>query len=217
MILNVPLVIQKKNSKDCGLVGLEMILKYHGINKSIKDLKKYLKVDKSGTYAPQLGSYMINNGFDVEIITLHPGLFTKKDEGMNKKDVLKRFEYFKSISKKRQNKKVLSYFIDYLNDGGKINVKIPDSMDIKEEIENKNPMGALLTSNFLNGDKPKFNFHFNVVRGIDKQFIYVNDPSWDKRGGRKRYLIKDFLFGLYSSSYGDLDNGCLIKFKYNQK
>ena len=213
MILNVPLIRQPKDSKECGIAGLAMILSYYGLDKSFDDLKSVINVDEIGTYAPQLGSYLIKNGLYTEIITMHPKLFTFKDKGMDNKEILNHFQNLYPNLKSEQDKKVLEYFIEFLNNNGRINVKIPSKEDIIEEINNKRPICALLTSNFLLGDKPIFNFHFNVITGIDNEFIYVNDPLWDNRGGRHKYLISDFFFGLYASILGDLDNGCLIKIK----
>jgi len=70
-----------------------------------------------------------------------------------------------------------------------------------------------MTTNFIYSDKPVFNFHFNVVTGIDDNYVYVNDPLWDGRGGKNKYTITEFLYGLYASAYGDLDNASLIKIK----
>ena len=211
MKLNVPLVRQDKNSQECGLAGLAMIFKYYNVPISYEKLKIELKADKTGTYMPQLGSYLIQNGFEVEIISLHPKLFSLKDK--NKKSVL---NYFTSLYKKiklKQNKKVMSYFIKFLKDGGKIKVKIADKQDIITEIKNKRPICALLTSNFLYRKKPGFNFHFNLVTGIDNKYVYVNDPLWNNNGGKKRYKISDFFYGVYASCYGDLDNASLMKIK----
>ncbi len=53
--LNVPLIRQDKDSRDCGLAGLCMILNYYGIKTSISELKEEIEVDKKGTYVTQLG------------------------------------------------------------------------------------------------------------------------------------------------------------------
>lgn len=211
MKLNVPLIRQEKDTKDCGLAGLVMIFAYNGIHTSIEKLRKEIKVDETGTYAPQLGSYMISKGLEVELVTLHPSLLTLKDINRNSRYLIKRFEKLKEKSKSEQNKMVLGYFIDFLRDGGRIKVKIPNENDVRQEIEQGRPVGALLTSNFLNSSTPRFNFHFNLITGIDSKNIYVNDPWPGKRGGKQKYKLGDFFFGIYSSMYGDLDNGCLIK------
>jgi hypothetical protein len=214
MKLNVPVVKQERGSNYCGLAGLGMIFKYYNIPTSLKELKKDIKVYEIGTYAPQLGNYMIKKGLKIEIITMHPSLFTLKDKQHISKSVLiKRFKKMKKKSKLEKNKITLAHFITFLQNGGKILVKIPDRKDIEKEIRNKRPIGALLTSNFLKGKDPRFNFHFNMITGIDKKYIYANDPLPDYRGGKQRYKIEDFFYGLFASAYGDLDNACLIKIR----
>ena len=77
--LNVPIILQDKESVACGLSCLSMLLNYYGIKKSVSEIKKHIKVyDEIGTYVPQLGKYLIENGFEVEIITMNPHLFTIK-------------------------------------------------------------------------------------------------------------------------------------------
>jgi len=217
LILEIPLIKQPKDSKDCGIVGIQMLLKYYGIEKSFQNLKKEIEVDNTGTYAPQLGNYLIKNGFTVEIVTLHPALFTKNDENLSQNQILDRFNKLYKNHKSRQNKKVLKHFIDFMHANGKIKVKIPNKEDITEEIKEKRPVCALMTSNFLKGKKPSFNFHFNLITGIDDEFIYANDSLPDERGGQNKYLIPDFFYGLYCSAYGDVDNACLIKVRNNYK
>lgn len=70
-----------------------------------------------------------------------------------------------------------------------------------------------MMTNFLYGKDPIFNFHLNVITGIDENYIYVNDPLWDERGGKKKYKKKDFFYGLYASAYADLDNASLMIIK----
>ena len=213
MRLDVPLVNQVKDSRDCGIAGLCMILRYYGIKTSVQNLKKEIEVDKFGTYAPQLGSYLINKGLDVEIINLNPRLFTRKDIGIRAPQLKKHFIIMLSKCKTGRDKKVMKYFIKFLNDGGKVTPKIPDIHDLLPEIESGRPIVALLTTNFLLGSKPILNSHFNVITGIDDGKIYVNDSLPDKRGGRQLYSFSDFFFGLYASSNGDFDNGSIIKIK----
>ena len=44
MKLNVPLVRQEKNSEDCGIVCLSMVLKFYNIQKSLTELRQEVKV-----------------------------------------------------------------------------------------------------------------------------------------------------------------------------
>lgn len=193
-----------------------MILKYYNIPINLEDIKKEIPVHVGvGTYMPQLGSYLISKGFDVEIITLNPHLFTNKFKSKTKEELI---EYFESLVKQKPNsEKVLNYFINFLKEGGKLTVKIPSIEDIKDELSEKRPVCALVTSTFLLHDKANFNFHFNIITGLDTESIYVNDPTWDERGGEQKYTISEFFFALHASAHGDLDNGSFMKIRLRNK
>lgn len=213
MKLNVPLLRQRIGSVGCGHICIQMILKYHGIEKSYREMKSEIDTHDVGTYTPQLGSFMIANGFKTNIITLHPGMFSLDDINISQKEVSKIVHNLKAKEKKDSNKITLDYYSQYLKDGGTITPKIPDETDIRKEIDAGNPILALLTSNFLTGVKRKFNFHFNVITGIDKTHVYVNDPLKGKRGGSKKFKIRDYLYAIHASAYGDLDNATLMTFR----
>ena len=216
MKLDVPLVKQAEDSVDCGLAVVNMITSYHKKNITFAKIKSEIKTDKLGTYNPQLGSYLIKQGFDVEIVTFNPGLFTNQNKGKSKKRLLDHFENLLKTKKVPQAKKVIRYFIKFLKDGGKLTIRIPNEEDIRNEIQNKRPLIAALTSNFFFGDIPRYNFHFNVATGIDNQFIYANDPLSDHRGGKHKFPISDYFFAIYASGQGpvdNLDNPSLIKIR----
>lgn len=213
MKLNVPLVRQKKGSKDCGPACLAMVLKYYGINKTIDEIKRKMKVYKKGTRATQLGTYLLENGFSVELITQNPGLFTRRDRIKPFSELRKQIREFVKQPKAKKHKKALDYYEEFFEKGGTLKVKIPDAKDIEKEINQKRPLIALMTSNFLLGKEPKFNFHYNVVTGIDGKNISANDPSSTYKGGKKKYPIEDYLYGVYASSYGDLNNASFLKIK----
>ncbi|NCQ82697.1 hypothetical protein GW750_08145 [bacterium] len=179
MKLDIPLETQKKGSLDCGIISLLMVFKYFGIKKSFIEVQKELKVDEVGTYAPQIGTFMLKNGFSVELMTQHPGIFTIIDRGKSQKEILHHMEELLQKEEKDQKKKVLKYFIEFLKNGGNVTVKIPGVVDIKKSIKQRSPLIALLTTLFLTEIEPEFNFHFNVVTGIDKDFVYLNDPLPD--------------------------------------
>ncbi len=212
--LRVPLFKQEKGSVDCGIVSIEMILKYYGFDVSFSSLKKEISVDEVGTYMPQLGSYLLRNGFDVSIVSFHPGLFTSKHRSLSGVALKNHFQELFSFYNNPQHKKVLSYFIDFIDLGGKVIVDIPSKIIVKNELLAGRPVGTILTSNFLlMTDKPRFNFHFNVITGMTDETITVNDPAWGAYGGEHTYDIDDFFYGVYASAFGDLDNASLLLVK----
>ena len=212
MQLNIPVVYQKHDSVDCGPSVLSMLFGYYGKKLSVADITKQIEVYKGlGTYTPQLGTFLIKHGFEVEIVTMHPNLFTLSDQKLSQEEILKRFHFLLKKSRKIGNKRALRFFVKFMESGGGIKVAIPSAGDVREEIKNKRPLGALLTSNYLLGNEPCFNFHFNLVTGIDEKFIYVNDPLLDKRGGKQKFKIDDYFYGIYASAYAELDNACLMK------
>lgn len=213
MRLDVPLVLQTNGSVDCGLAGMAMVLQYFGKDDTLDDLKQDIPVDKVGTYAPQLGSYLLGRGFDVEIVTMHPKLFTLADQAMTQHAILERMLSLLETARDEQNKKTLAFFIEFLERGGNIRVGIPGPEHVAEEIKAKRPVCALLTTNFLKGSRPGLNYHFVVITGIDDQSIWYNDPLPDERGGKQQTSIRAFFYGLAASVGGDLDNGSLIRVK----
>ena len=212
MKLNVPL-IRQESSDDCGLACLSMLMKYYDIDKSVTELKEDIKVYEGlGTYAPQLGKYLIENKFEVEIITMNPYLFTRQFGDKSQGELIKNFEDLHGKTKKdHQFKEQLRFFKEFMELGGKLNLKVPTINDIKGEISNKRPLNAVITSNFLLSDKAGFNLHFNIITGIDEEFIYVNDPLDNYKGGNQKYEINDFMYAIYASASGDLDSASIMK------
>lgn len=206
-MMDVPLFRQPKKSADCGPVTLQMLLHYYGKKKSRKQITNEIKVFDVGTYAQQLGMYLLKKGFQVTLITLNPRLFLRNDQKIKKKELLKRFE---NLAKNEKLKRGADFFVKYIEKGGKIVPKIPELEDIEKEIQSGRPVIALMTTNFMKGKKPDFNFHYNLVTGIDEKYVYVNDPLWDHRGGKNKYTRTEFLYGLYASAYGEADNASLI-------
>lgn len=214
MKLNVPLVKQTSiDSIDCGIAGLKMLFKFYKINFSDAELKKIKLYEGTGTYMPQLGEYLLRKGFEVEIITANPYLFTLRHGKLSRQELLKYLkERFENLNIERF-REPLNFFINFVELGGKLTVRVPVKEDLIKEISAGRPVCALITSNFLLFDKAGFNFHFNLITGIDDKFVYVNDPIPDYRGGKHKYEIDNFFFALHSSAHGDLDNASIMKIR----
>jgi len=113
-------------------------------------------------------------------------------------------------NKKGINKLALKYFIKFCNQGGKINVEIPSAKIIENAVSEKQPVISCIISSVVLADKPGVDYHFDLVTGFDEENFYLNDSIWDYRGGKKKILKEDYLYGIYSSAVGSLDNACLI-------
>jgi len=222
MKLNVPLIRQPKDSVDCGIAVVTMLLNYHGVEKTFEEVKKDITTDEVGTYAPQLGEYLTSQHFSVDIVLRNPLLFTKSEENLDKKSLVEKFNRLQHSGINTHNLKVINYFNKFLKwPQNKVTVKIPDENDIEEEINIGRPLIAFLTNaalykeNIAEKHKKDFSytFHSVVITGLEDDKVFVNDPYAEEYGGTKEYPIEDFLFAMYSSSLGDLDNGSLIKIR----
>lgn len=226
--LDVPLVRQPRKSDDCGIAALSMILDYYHVGHNLKKLTLEIrKIDKRSpnrpsayTYLPQFGIYLLKLGFKIEITTFNPFLFTQSDKYTKNplRSIQKVYSNIKNKKEISDEVKVPTrFFLDFINAGGKVNVKIPDQDDIRSEIKNGKPVMAWATTNILypNVKKARFNSHANVITGIDNKYLYVNDPLWDSRGGKKKYPFSEFLYAIYASAYGAADNAAIMKITYS--
>jgi len=210
MILDVPLIRQEKDSYVCVLASLSMILQFHGWDVSIADLEN--DEDARGTDMGAIGTYLLKQGFDAEIVMFHPRLLTNKDKGKSGSRLI---EHFKAKIGHPDNIKwdddVLGYLVGFLEYGGKVTTRIPDVNDIREEIKAKRPLLVTTDTNFLYGTRAGYFLHANVITGIDDRYVYVNDSLWDERGGKHKHLISDYMFGIYMATHGNFNNGSLLK------
>jgi hypothetical protein len=194
------------------LAATSMILQYHGLNISIADLEK----DKNAKEKDigSIGIYLLQHGFGVEIVMFHPRLFTINNRNMSTKELI---GYFQARIGNKDNIKwdddILRHLISFIEHGGEVIVKISDDNDIRQEIEAGRPLLVTADTNFLYGKEANYYLHANVIIGMENEYIYVNDSLWDERGGKRRYKIKDYIFGIHSATHGNFNNGHLLKVK----
>jgi ABC-type bacteriocin/lantibiotic exporter with double-glycine peptidase domain len=214
MLLKVPLKNQSWKSVLCGPCVMEMIYKYYGLNKTTKQICKEMKIySKIGTFTPQLGTHFIKNGLDAEIVTLNPRLVTKRYSKLSQKELLKQFIKNQKKYKNRRDKISFDFFIEFLKNGGKLKVKIPDKNEIIREIKNGRPVICSMTTKFLY-NMLGLNGHFVVVSGISDNTFFVNDPLQKKI---KSYSIDEFIYGIHASAKFDLDNAAILKIRKAKK
>ena len=155
-----------------------------------------------GTYAPQIGNWLQNAGYDTTYVLHNPYLVTTSYTSVGKDKI--------EVAKEKYSKfeKVWNYFESYLKSGGKILPEIPSKTHIKRNIDNSVPVVALMTTHFSHKSKPSFNYHAMLVVGYDKKGVFILDPyPYEDLPSSRHMQWKEFFFGLYASSAGDPDNG----------
>lgn len=214
--LPVPLIHQAEGSADCGVACVAMLLKYYELDFSYEKIKQDIGVFDWGTVTPQLGVFLLQQGFQVEIVTLHPALFTLNSHFPTTEMLIKHFEGLQGNLKGKYDDEALKYFILFLRAGGTLKIKLPTIDDIEEEINAKRPLISMLTHWFLFNSNfaPRFTQHFNVITGVTKDSILVNDPDWGTPFGGEHQHPKDlYMYAIYASAYPSIDNACLLKVK----
>src|SRR3989344_4948577 len=125
MKLSVPMVYQKSGSPDCGLAMLAMLMQYHGERVRIADLKSEIRIwNKEGTWAAQLGVYLLEQNYSVEIITQDTNFFTIQDRRRSLSDLEQTLQRRQQKEKDIFQAPRLEYYHSFLSQGGRITVKI---------------------------------------------------------------------------------------------
>lgn len=218
--LQVPLVTQAEQSSDCGPASLAMLLEYYQVPFEFEEMKRELGVYSWGTVTPQLGTYLLKNGFDVEIVTMHPALFSLHSQFVGTEDLKKHLLSVEPKMKGEFDPIALTKFIEFIDAGGTIVPRVPLLKDLEEEIEAARPVLVPITHWFLHQTDlpPRFSIHFNIVTGFDESTISVNDPDWGKPfGGRHTIKRNDFLYAMYASAKGGIDDACIMKVKRREQ
>lgn len=204
--LEVPIFYQQKNSTDCGPISVRMILNYFGIQKSGAELKKLMTYDPSGTSIYDNGLRCLEEGLRATLVTANPRLFHQEIRAKlkSKKSLL---DYLSKAQRKIDKKKTMvKHFKDFINQGGKVIIEIPIFSHVKEAIDKKQLVLALLYGQALGLNEG--GFHFVVVSGYKKDAVYISNPLPGSRSGW--FPLADFMYALYSSTCFDIDNGSLL-------
>ncbi len=211
--LAVPLVRQPDFSAECGPAVVAMVLKYFKVSFDYEKLKKDMGLFEWGTVTPQLGLFLQKKGFKTEILTMHPGLFSLYSKFKTPGDLVTHFKKLKPKLKGEYDGIAVDYFIKYVQSGGKVRVKIPDEKDLHVQLKKGGLAIASITHWFLSKTDmpPRLSIHFNVVTGMDDKFVYVNDPDFGNDfGGKRKFKIKDYLYAIYASTPGGVDDASIL-------
>ncbi len=212
MKLKVPLIRQATDSSDCIFAALSMVLAYYKIVKPVSQLKAEIE----DWFVPSVAIYLLELGFEVEIVTAHPKLFTLQNIKLSQKQIRKRFFDLQLMdANNHDDEMVLHYYIEFLDKGGRVKVAVPGIEDIGSEITAGRPLIAIIDQNILGGDYPGSYLHANTIVGYNSKEIHVLDPLWNEMGGEKSWPIANYLYAITIGIRYDLDHGTLIKIHPN--
>ncbi len=214
--LEVPLIRQAEESSDCGPACLAMILEYYKISYTLDEMKKELGAYSWGTVTPQLGVYLLKHGFTVEIVTMHPLLFSLHMQFDDAHDLKNHLASLRENMKGEFDPIALDHFITFVENGGILTPSVPMYSDIEEEIVAERPVLVPITHWFLHQSNlpPRFSIHFNIITGVGSDTVAVNDPDWgDEFGGKHEIDRNAFLYAMYASAKGGIDDACILKIK----
>ena len=216
MRLSVPLIQQPEMSSECGIAAVAMMAEFYKLGLSYSDIKKEIGMYTWGTTTPQLGRFFLAHGFDVEIIGLHPALFSLGNTYDASFDFVHYFQEMRSVLKDGYDALSLEHFIAFVQEGGIVTPRIPTEKDIEKEIHEQRPVLVPLSHWFLHTTemKPRFSIHFNVVTGEEEGSFTVNDPDFGEDFGGIHLIEKPTLmYAIYVAAKGGIDDACIMCIK----
>jgi uncharacterized protein YvpB len=220
-ILNVPMVLQKQDY-GCGPACEAMVLAYHGKDVDYDALEKSFDINRDGIiglYLPEIGSYFLEQNYDVTIQTFNPHLYSTSDIGKSQQELHDHYvwlkeERFKDEYHQKKYDVGLTAFAQFMEAGGEIDLRIPTEADLHAEIARKCPAIISITNRFMNEARPYYNMHFVTLIGDDDSGFYVNDPSeLHSKGEMQRYDASHMMYGIIANAGGDIDNCSILKLK----
>ncbi len=202
--INVEQLFQDIDSKDCGPVCTQMVLKYFGLENDLQSLAEKLSYDDVGTFSFDNGIILLKSGLKVTCITAQPYLFSPDIKLNNKQSIIQHIS--SKIVDLPKFEKGIKLLKDFLNTGGELNIEIPNIQHIKKAIDNECLIIALIYGKALGSNEG--GFHFVIVNGYDEENVYITNPLPSAKSGW--YSIKNFMYALHSSTVFDIDNGSLL-------
>ncbi len=207
MKISIPYHSQQKDSQDCGPVCVQMVLEYFGIKKKLSELTRHVQYAKMGTSAYDNALLLLKENLTVTAVTAHPMIFPpdRIKKLKNKNELLKYLEQL--IKKSKRFKSGIKLIKNFITTGGILRLEIPQEKHIKDALHKGGLVLALFHGGAL-GSK-EGGFHFAVISGHKKNFVYINNPLLNS--ARQAWFPLDkFFYGLHASTCADSDNGTLL-------
>ena len=177
-MLKVPLYTQPPKSQLCGLYALKMIYAYYGIQKTIRELRKAIKLHSFGTYSADLGIDLLKSGFEVEFVVWDSRFFSPRYRKMTQRQIV--FDLKRQIKKKKKWKDALTRFIYFIKAGGLLSPRIATLIEIQKAVKDRTPPIVCIERSSLYHtykDKlAKHRGHFVIPIAFKGKQAVINDP-----------------------------------------
>jgi hypothetical protein len=192
-----------------------MVMDYYGVANTYDDILSYMNFydlgPSIGLSNPQVATYMVNKGLNVEIDTLNPYLFNALDIGKPQSVIYQKVKNIQVTNPAFES--VQTHFIEFMDAGGKLNPAILTKKNITDEIDLGHPVMLPLITRAIHGHETGYNFHMNVVIGYEENKFIVHDPSSSKeRAGGTNAINQDLAMNTFHmTAFADFDNASIIK------
>lgn len=198
----VPHYKQEKGDT-CGLACARMLLGYYGFDITEKEILKETFMHKFGSWYSDLAKSFIKRGLKTKVYTINLNIYSPfwagEDEKKLRKRLVKRQTELKGLLKTEVERA-----IDYLDMGGKLEVKIPDPKMILALLK-KAPIMIPVSRSLIYEDRIDEVGHYLVVNGFDGKFYSVLDPSRSQSKGSEFKVKKDVLEYAWLANNRDSD------------
>jgi len=182
MRLDVPQILQEKNSTNCQAVCVQMILHYYHDMVTMEEIANGLKpylIHESGMHSQGPAIWLAERGYDVTYIAHDLGVIDRDIEHVSEKDVGKLRDKLTEIPEEpgHYRREKLELDIKVIEAGAKYSNDIPDLSLFNGLLEQKIPIKIGVRGSGLQASPHKDSNHSVVVVGKEGSKYVINDPN----------------------------------------
>lgn len=199
--LDVPITMQPRDSAWCGAACAHMLTRYDGMHASLRRIARELRVGASGVLSPRLGTWFLENGYDVTIIG-YEDAFPNRFIGLTDDEA--RDEVLSWCARETQDlgwhrKALRRVYPAFFEAGGKLLPRPVSRRDIRNALRRGRPVIVAVDVVTLYLTREWTDPHYVVVTGMGNDRIAINDP-YPEYGGAVEYDLDRFLHACYRNS-----------------
>lgn len=192
----------------CGLACARMLLAYYGHIATEKEILKETHMHKFGSWYSDLAKSFLKRGLKTKVFTINLYLYSPfwsgESEVQLRERLVKRETEAKGHLKTEANR-----VIEYIDLGGKLEVKIPESKMLLALLK-KGPIMIPVSRSLIYENRIDDLGHYLVVNGFDGEYYTVLDPGPNLIKGKEFKVKKKVLEYAWLANNRDSD-GYLMK------